>query len=388
MKRIIFIALATVLALAGFSYFSKSQASESTEAEENTDYSNIPLTARQVKTAGIVLGHAEDRDIDAMLNVNGQIVLRAKDKGSVASLMGGIVKRIFVTEGQHVSMGQTVAMIENTDVVSLQRELYSASKECEFARRDMQRQQQLDKNGAGIERNLEQARKEYNISKAKMQGIAQQLSQMGVGTASALQGHFQTSFPVKAPISGTVSSITTSLGGYADMQTPLMTIRDNSAVECDLNVYEKDLGKVKVGDPVMLTVTNEPDSKVYGKVYGMNRYFSDGTKAVAVHVRLLSGHGNLFDGQYVNGQISVGSHRSKALPSNAIIRSDGKSYIFALNGKPGKGRYHFSRHEVTTGETGNGFTAVKLCKHIQQGQEIVTGNAFYLASMTGDHGED
>lgn len=200
MKRIIFIAVATVLALAGFSFFSKSQASESTETEENTDYSNIPLTARQVKTAGIVLGHAEDRDIDAMLNVNGQIVLRAKDKGSVASLMGGIVKHIFVTEGQHVSKGQTVAMIENTDVVSLQRELYSASKECEFVRRDMLRQQQLDKNGAGIERNLEQARKEYNISKAKMQSIAQQLSQMGVGTASALQGHFQTSFPVKAPI--------------------------------------------------------------------------------------------------------------------------------------------------------------------------------------------
>lgn len=33
-------------------------------------------------------------------------------------------------------------------------------------------------------------------------------------------------------------------------------------------------------------------------------------------------------------------------------------------------------------------TAVTLCKHIRKGQKIVTDNASYLASMTGDHGED
>lgn len=395
MKRLLIIVAATVLALVGFTYMSQSKAGESSsnEAADETDYLNIPLTERQVKTAGLSFGQAEDRDIDATLIVNGQIILRAKDKGNVASLMGGIVKSIYVTDGQYVRKGQTVAMVENTDVVSLQREYYSASKDCEFARLDMQRQQTLDKSGAGIKRNLQEAEKEYNIARAKMQGIAQQLAQMGVTTASASRGRFITTFPVKAPISGTVSNITASLGSYADMQTPLMTIRDNSAVECDLNVYEKDINKVKVGDPVLLTLTNEPGTKIYGKVYGMNQYFTDGTKSVAVHVRLESSKFNgqrsaLFDGEYVNGSIAIGRQRSKALPSSAIIRSDGKSYIFALNGKPDKQGYHFSRHEVTTGATGNGYTAVTLCKHIKDGQEIVTDNAFYLASMAGDHGEE
>lgn len=390
MKRILIVVLATALALVGFTYLSQGKATESTSdnAGEEADIMNIPLTARQVNTAGISFGRAENRDIDATLTVNGQIILRAKDKGNVASLMGGIVKSIYVTDGQYVRKGQTVAMIENTDVVFLQREYYSASKDCEFARLDMQRQQMLNNSGAGIRRNLQEAEKEYHIAMSKMQGIAQQLAQMGISTASASRGRFITTFPVKAPISGTVSNITASLGSYADMQTPLMTIRDNSAVECDLNVYEKDISKVKIGDDVLLTVTNEPNTKIYGKVYGMNQYFTDGTKAVAVHVRLLSNRGRLFDGEYVNGAISVGRQRSKTLPSAAIVRSDGKNYIFALNGKPDKRGYHFSRHEVTTGATGNGYTAVTLCKHIQEGQEIVTGNAFYLASMTGDHGED
>lgn len=392
MKRIMIIALATVVALAGFSYFSKSKAAETKEAAEDApNLLNIPLTPRQVKTAGLAFGTVRDRDMTATIAASGQIVLRGKDKGNVASLMGGIVKSIYVTDGQYVHKGQTVAMIENTDIVSLQREYYQASKECEFARLDMQRQQTLDKSGAGIKRNLQEAGKEYHIAQARMQGIAQQLAQIGISPTCASKGRFITAFPVKAPISGTVSNITASLGSYADMQTPLMTIRNNAAVECDLNVYEKDMGKVKVGDRVLLTVTNEPGTKIHGTVYGMNPYFTDGTKAVAVHVKL-SNHGGqtpkLFDGEYVNGNIAVGNQRSKALPDQAIVRSDGKSYVFALNGKPDKQGYHFSRHEVTTGTTGNGYTAVTLCKHIKDGQAIVTENAFYLASMTGDHGED
>lgn len=393
MKRLLIIVAATVLALVGFTYVSQSKATESqaADAEAEINLDDIPLTARQVKTARLAFGQAKERDIDATLSASGQIVLRAKDKGNVASLMGGIVKNIYVTDGQYVRKGQTVATVENTDVVMLQREYFSASKDCEFARLDMQRQKTLDKSGAGIKRNLQEAEKEYNIAKAKMQGIAQQLAQMGIPTAGASRGRFMTTFPVKAPISGTVSNITASLGSYADMTAPLMSVRDNSAVECDLNVFEKDINKVKTGDVVKLTLTNEPGTTIYGKVYGRNQYFTDGTKSVAVHVKISnspSQTSKLFDGQYVNGQIAIGRRRGKALPSKAIVRSDGKNYIFALNGKPDKRGYRFSRHEVTAGASAGGYTAVTLCKHIKEGQEIVTDNAFYLASMVGDHGEE
>ena len=50
--------------------------------------------------------------------------------------------------------------------------------------------------------------------------------------------------------------------------------------------------------------------------------------------------------------------------------------------------YIFSRHEVTTGVSTDGYTEVALCKHIKEGLKIVTDNAFYLASMTGEHGDE
>ena len=400
MKRIIFVVAITAIAWAGFAFFAKqtgqeAHAHEEHENEEEVDFDHIPLTEKQVNAVDLKMGMAQNREMDATISAKGSLVLRAQNMGEVASLMGGVVKAIYVKEGQLVKKGQVVATVENTDVVSLQREYFTAYKESELAKVDMERQLLLSKQGAGVRRTLQQAQKDYQIAHANLLGIGRQLAQMGISTSAVAKGKFTTAFPLHAPISGVVSQLTASLGSYADMQTPLMKIRNTQAVECDLNVFEKDLAKVKVGNRVTFSLTNQPGIKLSGTVYGMNQYFNDGSKSVAVHVKMDDAslkmsrinHVKLFDGMYVSGQIATGSQRCLALPSQAIVSTDGKQYVFALNGEPKKGEYSFSRHEVTTGVTGGGFTEVKLCDHLKAGKKIVTDNAFYLASLTGEHGE-
>ena len=399
MKRVILIVAVTAIAWAGFAFFAKQTGSEAHAHEEHeheeVDFDHIPLTAKQVSTVDLKMGEAVEREMDATIEAKGSLVLRAQAMGDVASLMGGIVKSIFVKEGQLVHRGQVVATVENTDVVSLQREYYSAAKECELAKADLERQLLLSKQGAGVKRTLQQTRKDYQVAHANLLGIGRQLAQMGISTSAVAKGKFTTAFPLRAPISGVVSQLTASLGSYADMQTPLLKIRNTQAVECDLNVFEKDLAKVKVGNRVTFSLTNQPGVKLSGTVYGMNQYFNDGSKSVAVHVKMDDAslktsrinHIKLFDGMYVSGQIATGSQRCLALPSEAIVSTDGKQYVFALSGEPKKGEYSFSRHEVSTGVTDGGFTEVKLCDHLKAGKKIVTDNAFYLASLTGEHGE-
>lgn len=400
MKRVILIVAVTAIAWAGFAFFAKqtgqeAHAHEDHEHEEEVDFDHIPLTEKQVNAVDLKMGMAQNREMDAMISAKGALVLRAQNMGEVASLMGGVVKAIYVKEGQLVKKGQVVATVENTDVVSLQREYFTAYKESELAKVDMERQLLLSKQGAGVKRTLQQAQKDYQVAHANLLGIGRQLAQMGISTSAVAKGKFTTAFPLHAPISGVVSQLTASLGSYADMQTPLMKIRNTQAVECDLNVFEKDLAKVKVGNRVTFSLTNQPGVKLSGTVYGMNQYFNDGSKSVAVHVKMDDAslktsrinHVKLFDGMYVSGQIATGSQRCLALPSQAIVSTDGKQYVFALNGEPKKGEYSFSRHEVTTGVTGGGFTEVKLCDHLKAGKKIVTDNAFYLASLTGEHGE-
>lgn len=382
----------TVITFVGFSFLSQSKAetSESENQEEEIDFQNIPLSEKQVKAVDLKMGEAQEREMDAMLHANGSLVLRAQDMGNVSSLMGGIVKNVYVKEGQMVSRGQVVATIENTDVVTLQREYYTAYKESEMARLELDRQKTLASAGAGIKKTLQMSEKNYKVAQANLLGTGRQLQQMGISTKEVAKGKFTTVFPLRAPISGTVSDMQASLGSYADMQTPLMKIRNNHAVECDLNVFEKDIAKVKVGDQVLVSLTNQPGVNVSGRVYGMNQYLNKGTKSVAVHVKLDAKRGaKLFEGMYVSGQIATGRQLCMTLPDKAIVSADGKQYVFALNQQHSKGgTYSFSRHEVTTGVSNNGYTEVALCKHLKKGQKIVTDNAFYLASLTGDHGEE
>lgn len=391
-KRFILVAALTVITFVGFSFLSQSKAetSESENQEEEIDFLNIPLSEKQVKAVDLKMGEAQEREMDAMLHVNGSLVLRAQDMGNVSSLMGGIVKNVYVKEGQMVSRGQVVATIENTDVVTLQREYYTAYKESEMARLELDRQKTLASAGAGIKKTLQMSEKNYKVALANLLGTGRQLQQMGISTKEVAKGKFTTVFPLRAPISGTVSDMQASLGSYADMQTPLMKIRNNHAVECDLNVFEKDIAKVKVGDQVLVSLTNQPGVNVSGRVYGMNQYLNKGTKSVAVHVKLDAKRGaKLFEGMYVSGQIATGRQLCMTLPDKAIVSADGKQYVFALNQQHSKGgTYSFSRHEVTTGVSNNGYTEVALCKHLKKGQKIVTDNAFYLASLTGDHGEE
>lgn len=391
-KRFILVAALTVITFVGFSFLSQSKAetSESENQEEEIDFQNIPLSEKQVKAVDLKMGEAQEREMDAMLHVNGSLVLRAQDMGNVSSLMGGIVKNVYVKEGQMVSRGQVVATIENTDVVTLQREYYTAYKESEMARLELDRQKTLASAGAGIKKTLQMSEKNYKVAQANLLGTGRQLQQMGISTKEVAKGKFTTIFPLRAPISGTVSDMQASLGSYADMQTPLMKIRNNHAVECDLNVFEKDIAKVKVGDQVLVSLTNQPGVNVSGRVYGMNQYLNKGTKSVAVHVKLDAKRGaKLFEGMYVSGQIATGRQLCMTLPDKAIVSVDGKQYVFALNQQHSKGgTYSFSRHEVTTGVSNNGYTEVALCKHLKKGQKIVTDNAFYLASLTGDHGEE
>ena len=386
------VAALTVITFVGFAFLSQSKAetSESENQEEEIDFQNIPLSEKQVKAVDLKMGEAQEREMDAMLHANGSLVLRAQDMGNVSSLMGGIVKNVYVKEGQMVSRGQVVATIENTDVVTLQREYYTAYKESEMARLELDRQKTLASAGAGIKKTLQMSEKNYKVAQANLLGTGRQLQQMGISTKEVAKGKFTTVFPLRAPISGTVSDMQASLGSYADMQTPLMKIRNNHAVECDLNVFEKDIAKVKVGDKVLVSLTNQPGVNVSGRVYGMNQYLNKGTKSVAVHVKLDAKRGaKLFEGMYVSGQIATGRQLCMTLPDKAIVSADGKQYVFALNQQHSKGgTYSFSRHEVTTGVSNNGYTEVALCKHLKKGQKIVTDNAFYLASLTGDHGEE
>ena len=115
------------------------------------------------------------------------------------------------------------------------------------------------------------------------------------------------------------------------------------------------------------------------------------TKAIAVHARIAGGNADrLIAGMYITGLIHTGKKEVTALPDGAIVSAEGKKFVFVLDGRQADGKeqtLHFKRVEVITGVGELGYTQVDFVNPVEANATVVTGKAFYLASMSADHGE-
>lgn len=361
-----------------------------TEQEHDHD-EDITVTEAQLKAVDIKLGKIEKRELTNTIRVNGEMNLAPQKKAEVTSLIGGVIRQISVNEGSNVAKGQTVAYLENTAIVELQKNYLTSKKEAFVAEQEYNRQKELSEQGAGVQKVFQQAYANYEISKAQLTGLEKQLLQLSINPAQVSSGDMVTRIPVKSPISGTVNKINISTGSYVDTQISLMNVSDNSQIHCDVKVFEKDINKVKIGQEVDLSLTNQPGTSLKGIVYEINKSFDDDTKAIKVHLEIKNRNNlHLVPGMYVTGLINIGKEKTDAVPNDAIISSEGKKYILVLtkeeSGTEGK-VFHFRQEEVITGTSDLGYTQITLVKKLDENTTVVTSNAFYIASMTADHGE-
>lgn len=386
----------TVAAFASCSGNGESAGEHDVEADGHGDgeSSEVELSDAQMKTVGITLGRPVMREIGSAVKASGELAVSPQDVAEVSPMMPGIVKMICVKEGDHVGSGRAVAYVENMEIIAMQENYLSSLEQLQLARKEYDRQTALSDEGAGIARNLEQARTAFLVAENQAEGVKQQLRQAEINPDNVSKGKITALMPLSSPISGNVSKINIKTGGYADMQTPIMTITDNSAVYCMLNVFEKDLRSVSVGQKVNMRLTNRPDESILGRIEEINESINPSTRTVAVRVAVDKdsiGSATLIPGMAVSALIHTGSVESMTLPEDAVVKSGGRSYVFVLEDshkeQDGTVGYHFAKREVVTGPSELGYIEVRFLKPLGDDSQVVTSNAFYLGSMSADHGE-
>ena len=82
-----------------------------------------------MKAVGIELGTIEMKNLNSVVKSSGQLEVPPQNKADVNSLVPGIIKKIMVLEGSYVRQGQTLAVLENTDIVRMQQDYLTLKKE-------------------------------------------------------------------------------------------------------------------------------------------------------------------------------------------------------------------------------------------------------------------
>ncbi|GHT42268.1 hemolysin D [Bacteroidia bacterium] len=389
--------VATLLCVAIGINFAACKGSEKSATEQDTDAvetwraASIEITAEQMTAVGIELGQVELKNLHSIVRANGQLVLPPQNKADVNSLTSGIIKRIAISEGVSVRKGQTLALLENLEVVKLQEEYLALTQELTYSSQEYDRQKELNAQNAGTGKVFQQTQVKYEADKARLKGLETQLRQLNIDIAAVSAGNFATAIPIKAPISGIVGKIFVKTGSYADMQTVLMELADHSQMHCDLQVFEQDFPKINRGQTVEISMTNQGNQTLTGTVNHTNQSFEDDSKSIIVHVEIdRSQSTKLLPGMYVTALINVGSQTVKAVPTEAIANAEGKQYIFLQTNDDGRdaARHVFTQIEVVTGTAELGYVEIRPLETLPEVATIITKGAFYVMSMASGEEEE
>ncbi len=351
----------------------------------------LELTDEQMKSVGITVGPLSLKNLDAVVRASGQLAVPPQNKADVSVLSGGLIRKINVLEGQQVRKGQVLATIESQELIRLQQDYLTAKSNFTYAGAEYDRQTQLRDAGAGTGKSYQSAQSTYLAEQARVSGLESQLRQLGLAPGRISSGNIVSSFPLVSPISGTVGQITANTGAFVPPGTAIMEVVDNAKIHCDLVVFEKDLMKVKIGQKVDFQLTNQEEQGITGTINGINKSFENESKGVIVHAIINNaGRKNLIPGMYVTALISVGTRLDLAVPAEALVRAEGKQYIFVVDetAHPAEGRLHFVRAAVATGVSELGYTQIIPLNKLPEGARIVTKGAFYLQSKAAGNAGD
>ncbi|HOM90214.1 MAG TPA: efflux RND transporter periplasmic adaptor subunit, partial [Bacteroidia bacterium] len=245
---------------------------------------------------------------------------------------------------------------------------------------------------AASQKTFQQAEAELKSLQAKQSSLQKQLELIGISTQALTADNIQSTVSITSPINGSVSNVMVNIGTYVEANNPIAEIVDNSQLHLDLYVYEKDLSKLKEGQIIHFTLTNNPGKEYDAKIYAISNTFEENTKAVAIHAKVEGNKQGLIDGMSITAIVSLENAMLDAVPTDAIVSSQNQDYIIIVQNQESKpntsGETTFEKIPVKKGTTDVGYSEITLLKDIPANSKVVVNGAFFiLAKMTntGEH---
>lgn len=315
----------TLILLLIFSACSKKIENDNTE--ENILETKITLNAEQIKNIGISTDTISYKTISAQLQLNGKIDVPPQNMISVSMPLGGYLKSTQLLPGMHVKKGEVIAIMEDERYVQLQEEYLIAKSKLEFLEKEYQRQKELNKNQASSDKVFQLTLSEYQTQKIKVKSLSEKLKLINIDTDNFDENSISKSIRLLSPIDGYVSKVNVNIGKYVEPSDILLELVNPEDIHLALNVFEKDIDKLFVGQNVLAFTNNNPEKKYECEIILIGKDFSI-DKYITAHCHFKKYDESLIPGMYMNALIETNTKNAPVLPSEAIVNYDGLNYIF------------------------------------------------------------
>jgi cobalt-zinc-cadmium efflux system membrane fusion protein len=296
------------------------------------------------------------------------------------SYQGKILKAL-VELGDPVQKGQPLYTMESPDIIQAESTLIGAAATLELTSKELARARDLSTKGVS-ERELEQAISDQQTAEGALKAARDAVRVFGKTEAEMDQmiasRKIDPALVVRSPISGQITAFNAPVGLLAQPGNPPAPYTvTNIAVKWMLaDVVESDIGLLKVGEPVAVTVMAYPDRKFRGKISKIYAGVDPITHRATVRSEIADPENALRPGMLANFVIHVKQPvKAIAIPANGIVREPDGTMIAWVTSD----RHRFSQKVIKTGLRADG--QVQILEGLQPGELVVTDGAVFLSNM-------
>ena len=348
-------------------------------APEATAESDYAITENQFQSSQMKMGNLEMTEFHNIVSAKGMVDVPPQYRASVSTYFGGTVKDLELLTGELVKKGQTLFVLENPEYVQMQQDYLEAKGQLTYLKSDYERQKNLVQDNVTSQKNYLKAESDYTVTKVKVESLGKKLKMMNIDPNKLTMENMSSTISINSPVEGYVTAINVTRGVFLNPSQTAISIVNTSHLHLELNIFEKDLSKVRVGQKLKFKIQDDDDKEYDGSVHLVN-------KSVDPENRTIGIHGHLSDeklterfnpGMYVEADIYTASEAKPSLPNEALVDIDGQMYVLVVESSL-DGNYVFEKKDVKTGLSNREFTEILNAEDFNEDTKFLVRGAFNM----------
>ena len=327
----------------------------------------LNLSDAEIHQAGIKIQKLEFQEKADLIVVTATIQANQDRLAHVAPRVPGRIVKVNASLGDRVKPGQALATLDSIELGEARSSYLQAASEAAVVQAGFDRAKRLQTENIIPEKDYLRARAEHEKARAALRAAADKLRMMGV-SPEKLSGSV---FPLTAPFSGTVIEKKAVLGELAQPDASLFTVADLSILWIESDLFEKDLGKVRIGAQATVTLSAYPGEVFKGRLTYISSTMDKETRTVKARVEVPNSDGRLKPEMFATAAIGTGgSVKALLVPEGAVLLLQGQPTVFVAESGG------FEPRAVEVGERVQGYAVLK--SGVVAGESVVVSGAYAL----------
>lgn len=326
--------------------------------------------------------YLQERALEEELQLPGTVSYDMNNVAKVGSRVNGRIVQVFVKEGEYVKKSTALASIQSVDLGTTEAAYLKARARLEALKVQADRAKDLYERKVTSAKEYEMSLMDYKSVKAEMETSRNALENLGLNEteiANLEAGKYNSkNLYIRTPISGTVTEREAIIGQAVNARDNLFTVADLSVLWINLEVYEKDLASIRVGNEAKVIPIGSKDESLKAVVSHVGDVIDPVKKTAEIRLEVRNSKGRLRPGQsvtatVVGAMVTSSVNKAKVIPSNCIHKIEGENFIFVRNPDGS-----FSAKKIAIGKTYDNW--VEVTDGVGSGEAIVEEGSFVLKS--------